>query len=253
MTIQLTGKTAVITGGASGIGKAIAEEFSKAGATVYILDLHQAAETAALLHNAFGMACNVTHQQDIKTLFSTIEAINPIDILVNSAGISHVGNIEGTSEQDFERLFAVNVKGTYNTMQAVVPLMASRGHGVILNVASIASYVGLADRFAYSMTKGAVMSMTMSVARDYVPKGIRCNSISPARIHTPFVDGFLAKNYPGKEKEMFAKLSASQPIGRMGTPVEVARLALYICSDEASFITGTDYPIDGGFLKLSAG
>ena len=122
---------------------------------------------------------------------------------------------------------------------------------MILNIASIAAWVGIPDRFAYSMSKGAVFAMTLSVAKDYMQDHIRCNSISPARVHTPFVDGFIAKNYPGKEDEIFEKLSKSQPIGRMGSTEEVAALALYLCSDEASFITGNDYPIDGGFIKLN--
>src|SRR5690606_18619149 len=127
-----------------------------------------------------------------------------------------------------------------------------QGGGVILNVASIAAWVGLADRFAYSMSKGAVFAMTLSVAKDYLRNNIRCNSISPARVHTPFVDGFIAKNYPGRESEMFEALSKTQPIGRMATPDEIASLALFLCSDESGFITGNDYPIDGGFIKLNS-
>ena len=123
--------------------------------------------------------------------------------------------------------------------------------GVIINMSSIAAQVGLTDRFAYSMSKGAVYAMTLSVARDYLQAGIRCNCISPARVHTPFVDGFISKNYPGKEEEMFKKLSASQPIGRMGTVEEIAALILYLSSDEAAFITGCDYPVDGGFIHLN--
>jgi NAD(P)-dependent dehydrogenase (short-subunit alcohol dehydrogenase family) len=175
---------------------------------------------------------------------------NQIDILVNNAGIAHVGNIEGTTESDLDRIYSVNVKGVYNCIYAVIPVMKNKG-GVILNMASIASSVGISDRFAYSMSKGAVLTMTYSVAKDYLDYGIRCNCISPARIHTPFVDGFIKKNYPGREDEMFEKLAKTQPIGRMGTPEEVANLALYLCSDEASFITGTDFPIDGGFIKLN--
>ena len=170
---------------------------------------------------------------------------------MNNAGISHIGNVETTSEADFEKLFNVNVKGVYNCLHAAVPLMKQHGGGVILNMSSIAAVTGLNDRFAYSMTKGAVYAMTLSVAKDYLKHGIRCNCVSPARVHTPFVDGFLAKNYPGKEAEMFEKLSQSQPIGRMGKPEEIANLILYLCSDEASFITGSDYPIDGGFIKLN--
>ncbi len=177
--------------------------------------------------------------------------INRIDVLVNSAGVSHIGKVHTTSEADMDRLYNVNIKGVYNCLFAAIPLMQQHGGGVIINICSIAALVGLQDRFAYSMTKGAVYSMTMSVARDYLADNIRCNSVSPARVHTPFVDGFIAKNYPGKEKEMFEKLSKSQPIGRMAKPEEIAALVLYLSSDEASFITGTDYPIDGGFLKLN--
>ncbi|MNT60479.1 2-keto-3-deoxy-L-fuconate dehydrogenase [compost metagenome] len=129
--------------------------------------------------------------------------------------------------------------------------MKANGYGVVLNMASIGALVGLSDRFAYSMSKGAIYAMTLSVAKDYMADGIRCNSISPARVHTPFVDGFIAKNYAGQEAEIFEKLSKSQPIGRMGKPEEVASLALYLCSDEAGFVTGNDYPLDGGFIKLN--
>jgi 2-keto-3-deoxy-L-fuconate dehydrogenase len=169
---------------------------------------------------------------------------------VNNAGIAHVGNIEQVMPEVIDRLFAVNVKGMYHTIYAAIPHLKDKG-GVILNMASIASIVGITDRFAYSMTKGAVNGITLSVARDYLAYNVRCNSISPARVHTPFVDGFIAKNYPGREEEMFKKLQASQPIGRMGTPDEIAYLALYLCSDEAGFISGNDYAIDGGFTKLN--
>ncbi|MBP7620382.1 MAG: SDR family oxidoreductase, partial [Gemmatimonadales bacterium] len=163
-----------------------------------------------------------------------------------------IGNLANTPEQDFDRLFRVNVKGSYLCMQAVIDGMQAAGEGAIVNIASVAATVGIADRFAYSMTKGAVVSMTLSVAKDYAKHGVRCNAISPARVHTPFVDGFLAKTYPGREAEMFAKLAATQPIGRMGRPEEVADLALFLCSDEASFITGSDYPLDGGFIRLNS-
>jgi len=128
--------------------------------------------------------------------------------------------------------------------------MNDKAGGVILNLASIAGSAGLADRFAYSTSKGAVIAMTYSVARDYLSANIRCNCISPARVHTPFVDNYLRKSYPGREQEMFEKLSQAQPIGRMAEPEEVASLALFLCSDEASFITGVDYPLDGGFFNL---
>jgi NAD(P)-dependent dehydrogenase (short-subunit alcohol dehydrogenase family) len=194
--------------------------------------------------------CDVANQRSVRDLFRRFARENPIQILVNSAGISHIGKLESTSEAEFDRIFRVNVKGIYNCMYAAIEAMKANGGGVILNMASIAATAGLADRFAYSMSKGAVVSMTLSVARDYLAHKIRCNCISPARVHTAFVDGYLKQNYPGREQEMFRTLSQSQPIGRMGKPEEVAALALFLCSDEAAFITGTDYPIDGGFFNL---
>jgi 2-keto-3-deoxy-L-fuconate dehydrogenase len=250
---SLEGKTAVVTGGGSGIGKAISQLFASQGAVVHILDLPGAAtETVDEItkggHKANFHPCDVSAQPEVITVF---QSIGRVDILVNNAGIAHVGRADNTSAADFERILNVNVTGVYNCIYAVLPLMKQQGGGVILNMASIAALVGLPDRFAYSTSKGAVYAMTLSVARDYLADNIRCNSISPARVHTPFVDGFIAKNYPGKEQEMFEKLSKSQPIGRMGTPAEIASLSLYLCSDEAGFITGNDYPLDGGFLKLN--
>lgn len=247
-------KTAVVTGSGSGIGKAVALLFAKQGAVVHVIDLNEEACDTTVReiqeHNgrAIARVCNVTDQQRVKEVFNNI---GKVDILVNSAGVSHIGNIESTTEADLDRLYNVNVKGVYNCLQAAVSIMKQNKAGVILNLASIANNIGLADRFAYSMTKGAVYAMTLSVARDYIHEGIRCNCISPARVHTPFVDGFIKKNYPGKEEEMFEKLSKSQPIGRMARPEEIASLILYLCSEEASFITGCDYPIDGGAIKLS--
>jgi 2-keto-3-deoxy-L-fuconate dehydrogenase len=200
--------------------------------------------------NAKAFRCDVSQHESVKAVFDEVFQQGRVHILVNNAGISHVGNLEGTPESDFDKVFCVNVKGMYNCMHASVAHMKANGGGVILNMASIAGTSGLADRFAYSMSKGAVVAMTYSVAKDYLAHNIRCNCISPARVHTPFVDGFLHRNYPGKEQEMFEKLEKSQPIGRMAEPEEIAALALYLCSDEASFITGSDYPIDGGFLNL---
>jgi 2-keto-3-deoxy-L-fuconate dehydrogenase len=186
----------------------------------------------------------------VEAAFAEIFERGRVHILVNSAGIAQIAKLENTTEQDFDRVYRVNVKGTYNCMHACIGHMKERGGGVILNMASVAGSVGLADRFAYSASKGAVLAMTYSVARDYLQHNIRCNSISPARVHTPFVDNYLRNNYPGREAEMFDVLSRAQPIGRMGQPREIAFLALYLCSDEASFVTGSDYPIDGGFFTL---
>ncbi|MFZ9170840.1 MAG: SDR family NAD(P)-dependent oxidoreductase [Sediminibacterium sp.] len=251
---SLVNKKAVITGGGSGIGKAIAVTFAASGAAVHVLELttEAGADTAATIRAAGGSvtvhACNVAIKDEVNKVFASIGAI---DILVNNAGVAHIGKADTTPEADFDRVMSINVKGVYHCIAAAIPSFRANGSGVIINMASIAAWVGLADRFVYSTAKGAVMAMTLSVAKDYMHENIRCNSISPARVHTPFVDGFIAKNYPGKEAEMFEKLSASQPIGRMAQPNEVAALALYLASDEASFITGCDYPIDGGFIKLN--
>ena len=251
---SLINKKAVITGGGSGIGRAISELFAKQGAEVHIIELSKknAVETVYGILNmggiAYGHICNVSIQSEVQAILAQI---GNIDIVINNAGIAHVGKADTTTEEDFDKIMNVNVKGVYNCLYSCIPQMRLSGGGVILNVASIAAWVGIPDRFAYSTAKGAVMAMTLSVARDYIKENIRCNSISPARVHTPFVDGFISKNYPGNESEMFNKLSESQPIGRMGKPDEIAALALFLCSEESAFITGCDYPIDGGFIKLN--
>jgi 2-keto-3-deoxy-L-fuconate dehydrogenase len=252
---RLDGKTAAITGAGSGIGRAIAKTFADAGARVLILERDLAAgdETRRIVADAGGQAlvleCDVASAASVASAFERIARdVTRLDILVNNAGIAHVGSVENTSEADLDRIYSVNVKGVYLCSQAGVKMMLQAGGGVILNLASIASLIGLTDRFAYSMSKGAVLTMTRSIAVDYVKRGIRCNCICPARVHTPFVDGYLRNTYPGREQEMFRTLSEYQPLGRMGTPEEVAALALYLCSDEASFITGQAYPIDGGVL-----
>ena len=247
---------AIVTGGGSGIGQAISLRFAANGAAVRIADINpqQAETTAKQITGAGGQAsvhaCDVTNQRQVRETFQELFAKERIHILVNNAGISHIGTVESTPEEDFDRLFRVNVKGMYNGIHECVGHMKANGGGVILNMASIAGSAALADRFAYSMTKGAVIAMTYSVAKDYIQHNVRCNCISPARVHTPFVDDYLRKNYPGREKEMYEKLAKSQPLGRMGEPAEVASLALFLCSDEASFITGVDYPLDGGFFNL---
>jgi NAD(P)-dependent dehydrogenase (short-subunit alcohol dehydrogenase family) len=251
---DFTNKTVVITGGGSGIGKAASIMFARQGAWVHLIEWNEenAKQTMKEIENNSGKViahiCNVSDQQQVAKVF---KSIGTVDVLVNNAGISHIGKADTTNESDFERIFNVNVKGIYNCLHEAIPLMKAKGNGVILNMCSVSAHTGLSERFAYSMSKGAVYSMTLSVAKDYLQNNIRCNCISPARIHTPFVDDFLQKNYPGKEKEMYDTLAKTQPIGRMGTTEEVAYLILFLCSDEASFITGCDYPVDGGFIKLN--
>ncbi len=253
---RLDGKTAAITGAGSGIGRATALRFARAGAVIHAIDLDEssAAGTAKEITEQGGKAtahvCDVGDQAQTREVFRKIAALGTLGILANNAGISNIAKLENTSEADFDRVYRVNVKGIYNCMLGAIDLLIANGGGAIVNMASIAGTVGLADRFAYSMSKGAVIAMTYSVAKDYLPFHIRCNCISPARVHTPFVDDYLSKNYPGREQEMFDKLSATAPMGRMGEPREVADLALFLCSEEAAFITGSNYPIDGGFLNL---
>ena len=256
MTGKLHGRRAVITGGASGIGLAIAKAFARQGAPVHIVDLNAegARDAVAAIQTEGGTAeahlCDVSDASSVRKAFDGIFANGAVQILVNNAGVAHVGTVASTHEEDFDRLMRINVRSVYLCTQAVVERMKAQGGGVILNMASIAAIAGLPDRFAYSTTKGAVLAMTFSVARDTLNDNIRCNAISPARVHTPFVDGFVAKNYPGREKEMMEVLGRAQPIGRMAEPEEVANLAVWLCSDEASFITGQNYPLDGGYMNL---
>jgi NAD(P)-dependent dehydrogenase (short-subunit alcohol dehydrogenase family) len=246
---------AIVTGAGTGIGRAIPHKFAANGASVCLLDISrtQAETVAGEITRAGGTAsayeCDVSDRVSIESTFDTILQQGRVHILVNNAGGSHIGTVESTTEHDFDRVLRVNVKGYFDCINAVIGRMKSAGGGVILNMASVAGSAGLAERFAYSTSKGAAIAMTYSVARDYIGHNI-CNCISPARVHTTFVDGYLKKNYPGREQEMFEKLAKTQPIGRMGEPDEVATLALFLCSDAASFITGVDYPLDGGFTNL---
>lgn len=254
---QQSQKTALITGGGSGIGYSICLRLAQKGITVMVLDLDLTAaeKTVGDIEAAGGKAqaykADVANTNEVAEAITKISAQGTIDILVNNAGIAHIGDIEGVGEDDLDRLYNINVKGVYNCISAAIPVMKKQTSGVIINMASIAATVGLSDRFAYSMTKGAVVAMTLSVAKDYIDDGIRCNCISPGRVHTPFVDNFLDKNYPDNRDEMFEKLSKSQPIGRMGLPEEIAAMVDYLSSDEASFITGSNFPIDGGFITLN--
>lgn len=247
-------KHAIITGGGSGIGRAIAQRIAEDGNHIVILDLQQETgeETVELIREAGGSAeclrCDVSDTDSVREVF---EKLPRADILVNSAGIASIGNVGETTPEEMDRIYAVNVKGLYHCIHFAVPKMIAEGGGAILNIASIAAKVGIQDRFAYSMSKGAVMAMTLSVARDYINQGIRSNCVCPARIHTPFVDGYLEKNYPADERDgMFERLSAYQPLGRMGKPSEVAELAAFLSSDKAAFITGSAYDIDGGVTLL---
>ena len=255
----LKDQTALVTGGGRGIGRAIVKALAGAGAKVAFVYRSGQESADSLVQEVTsdgGVASAI--QGDVgeptcaaKVVEKVIGDWGRLDILVNNAGVAHIGNAENTLEGDFDRVISVNIKGAYNCIHSVIPYMKQRKKGVILNMASVAATVGIPDRFAYSMSKGAIITMTLSVAKDFIKDGIRCNCISPARVHTPFVDGYLAKNYPGKEKEMYDKLAATQPIGRMAEPNEIGYLALYLCSDEAGFITGCDYPIDGGFTRLN--
>lgn len=258
MSSKQTGKTAIVTGGASGIGRSICLRLASKNSNVTVLDIDgdAAEETVSEIlqqgGSAQAYAVDISSNKQVHDVIGKIKEKYSIDILVNNAGIACIGNVEKTNEDDMDRLYDINVKGVYNCISASIGIMKAQKNGVIINMASAASSVGIADRFAYSMSKGAVLAMTLSVAKDYVTEGIRCNCISPGRIHTPFVDNYLEENYADTKVEMFENLSKSQPIGRMGRPEEVAAMVEYLCSEEASFITGSNFPIDGGFVTLNS-
>ena len=254
---SLKGKSAVVTGAGSGIGQAIALALAKQGAFVDVLEIdgQAAGETVEQIRSAGGQAeatqCDVADHSQVEDVFDALgQARGGLDCLVNNAGIAHVGNIIDTSEADFDRVMSVNLKGVFNCLKGGVRQMLKSEGGSIVNIASTVATMAINDRLAYSTSKGGVLAMTYSVAKDHLHDNIRCNAIQPGRIHTPFVDGFIAENYPDNQKEMFRKLSDYQPVGRMGKPEEVAAMAVFLCSDEASFITGTPFPVDGGTLYV---
>ena len=246
--------TAVVTGAGSGIGRAIALELSEQGHEIIILEVEEPAgeESANLIAKTGGTArvisCDVSQTESVREAFTQFETPQ---ILVNNAGVASVGNVEECTPQEMDRIYEVNVKGMYHCLHFAIPKMVKGGGGCVVNLASVASYLGISERFAYSMSKGAVLSMTMSIARDYIDQGIRSNCVCPGRVHTPFVDGYLAKNYPEEARpEIFRTLSEWQPIGRMGTPEEIAGMVGYLSSEKAAFITGTAFGIDGGVTNL---
>ncbi|RLD21396.1 MAG: short-chain dehydrogenase [Bacteroidetes bacterium] len=255
---ELNDKVAVVTGGGSGIGRSCAEVLSSQGAHVFLFELNASSgkEVAQNIRDTGGQCtfvqCDVGDQESVRQAFKSLDKKSgTLDILVNNAGVSHIGNLENTTEEAMDKVFKVNVKGAFYCLSEAVPRMKKTGGGRIVNIASSAVWVGISDRFAYSMSKAAVANMSLTVAKDYVNDNIQSNSISPGRVHTPFVDQYLARHYPGQEAEMFEKLSKTQPIGRMASPDEIAYLALYLSSDESGFITGSDYIIDGGMITLN--
>ncbi|MDO6711030.1 SDR family oxidoreductase [Aliiglaciecola sp. 2_MG-2023] len=251
-------KISIVTGGGSGIGLAVCKALAADGHKVIVVDLSASASEEVAQEilseggDAHAIALDVSDHKQVKHAFEQVaQQYGSIDVLVNNAGIGSIGTLEETTESELDKVYQVNVKGVYNCAFATISQMKKQQSGVIVNMASIASSVGIPDRFAYSMSKGAVLTMTYSIAKDYVEEGIRCNCVAPARVHTPFVDNYLEKNYPENKQEMFQKLSKTQPIGRMAKPVEIAQLVKYLCSDDASFITGSNFPIDGGFVTIN--
>jgi len=241
---RLDGKRALVTGGASGIGEAVSRVLTHAGASVTIVDIDEtrAQALAAELGNASVAKCDITDEAAVQALFAKIQGL---EVLVNNAGIGLVGGVEETAMTDFQRLLRVNVEGTFlMTKHAVPHLVAS--HGSIVNIGSVAGLIGVKKRFAYCATKGAVVSMTRQLAVDY-PTQFRVNCICPGTVDTPFVDGYLEKYHKHEKETVREQLNQRQPIGRLGKAIEIAHLALYLASEEAGFVNGSVYTIDGGW------
>jgi NAD(P)-dependent dehydrogenase (short-subunit alcohol dehydrogenase family) len=248
MPFQLTSKTALVTGAGSGIGAAIAETFARAGAHVFVTDIDSAAagQTTARITAAGGTASSLTLDvRDEQACLATAKTTGTVDVLVNNAGIGHVGTALHTAGDDLDRLYAINVRGIFNVTKAYLADMVTRRRGVIVNMASVAGLVGIRDRVAYCTTKFAVVGLTKCLALDHAKDGVRVNCICPGRVETPWITARL-KEYPDP-KRAYEEMSATQAMGRMGKPEEIAAAALYLASDEASFVTGSALAIDGGW------
>ena len=241
---RLDGLTALVTGGASGIGEAICRLFTDAGAAVWIADIdrERAEKLAADLPGSHALLCDVTSEESVQQMLSHLQKL---DILVNNAGIGLVGGVEDTSLSDFQRIFRVNVEGTFLVTRAAMPLLLT-SHGAIVNLGSVAGLIGVRKRFAYCGTKGAIVAFTRQLAVDY-PQQIRVNCICPGTVDTPFVEGYLEKYHKHEKEQVRLELNQRQPIGRLGRPEEIAALALYLASPEAGFVNGSVFPIDGGW------
>ena len=249
LPFRLEGRRALVAGGASGIGEQTVRVLSQAGASVVIADLNsEAAETLATdLGNAvIAKKVDLTDAGSVSALFNSLDNL---DILVNSAGIAHVGNIEETEFEDWKRVLDVNVNGLFLATKHAFPLLLASGRGVVVNIASVAGLVGVGRRAAYSASKGAVVALTRQLAGDYARR-VRVNCICPGTVHTPFVEGFLEKFHKFEKNKIREEIHARQPIGRMGKPEEIAHLVLYMCSDEAEYMQGAVVAIDGGWTAL---
>ena len=245
---RLDGKNAVVTGAGSGIGQAIAELFASQGAAVWVVDRDQAGARATVdgIRAAGGRAdaatVDVTDEAAVAAMAATLP---PVDVLVNNAGIGHVGNLTGTTVTDLDRLYAVNVRGVFNGCKVFAPPMMERGRGSVINMASIGGIVAVRDRLAYTVTKFAVVGLTKALALDHSASGVRFNCICPGRVETPFVKRRLAES-PDPE-QAYRDMAATQLTGRMAQPAEIAAAALYLAADEAAMVTGSSLLVDGGW------